>query len=509
MSTPPSDNPSASADVDSEPTLAEGVTAAVDGETSIRCPTCLESVASLGPNCPACDEPLEGRPRLPSLRAPSIPDIPRDSHWLKQHWRPALTLATVGGVLTAGIALRHLAPERYQPPKPKPATTAVAEKSCNTPCWHGEACQQGRCIWRPANNVGHIAFKPTVAGPFELPPRAVDVLPLDSERYATSHLLGVQISNARSGNTLQLVTDAPLAQKLYRINNTFYATAPRRIFVIDAKTTRVLKSIELGSSVGSVALGGGGRRALVSLPRAHAVAVVASEYHAEVARFRLGEDSIGPVAIDDTGKRAVATNGMQPIPGLKASRHANIYGGLYAFNASQLPAHQDRVRTGMMGNPTAVLMLPDATSSFVVLRERNELVPLSFLKSGSVRQQPRIKTCRQPEQFALVRAKRHGLVRCNAGRAIDVVDLVSRRHLRRIPLNARASDMVVSPDGRQAIITLPDDGAGRGALGFLDLQSYNLTLHDLSGEPARVRLTPDGKTAIVISNRKKHVWVVR
>jgi len=481
---------------------------ACDGGSTIACPVCLEDVPMQAEVCSECDEPLITR--LPaSSRPPSIPDMPPDAHWLRQHWRPAITLAAVGGLIGAGIALRHLAPERYRPPQRIHPPAGIAEPVCDAPCWHGEACQLGRCVWRPPNDVGHLPFQPTIAGPFELPSSVVDVLALDAERYAVSFLLGVQITNARTGNVLQLVSDAPLAQRLYRVGDTFYATAPRRIYVVDAKTTRVLKTIEIGSSVGDLAIGGAGRRVLASVPRAHAVAVIATDYHAEVARFFFGEDAVGPVAIDDTGQRAVATNGIVPIPGFKPGGHANVFGALYAFDASRLPSGQDRVRTGMMGNPADVLMLPDSKSSYVVLRERNEIVPIVHLPSGSVRQQKRLKTCSQPEQMALVRAKRRALVRCNAGHAIDVLDLTSHKRVRRIALNARASDMAITPDGKQAIIALPNDGDGTGSVGLLDLETYRLRLLRVSGEPHRIRLAPNGRSAVVMSDRSKRAWVIR
>ena len=71
---------------------------------------------------------------------------------------------------------------------------------------------------------------------------------------------------------LSLVSEAPQSRLLYRVNDVVYVTAPQRVYVVDAATTRFLKTIELGASVGSLSLGAGGRRALVSLPSAHAIA---------------------------------------------------------------------------------------------------------------------------------------------------------------------------------------------------------------------------------------------
>ena len=90
---------------------------------------------------------------------------------------------------------------------------------------------------------------------------------------------------------------------------------------------------------------------------------------------------------------------------------------------------------------------------------------------------------------------------------MDVIDLARRAPLKRIELNARVSDLVVTPDGRQAVLVLPR--GGQGAVGLLDLKTYELTLIELGAEGHRVRLSPDGKTAIVISDRNKTAWALR
>ncbi len=475
---------------------------------TVQCSVCLELIATDAEICPECDEDPVASTRPPSsIRPQSIPDDPPGAGWLRMHWRPLITMTAIGSLIGAGIALRHLAPERYQPPQRIHAPAAVAEPVCDTPCWHGEACTNGKCRWQPPNDVGHLPNTPTIAGPFQLPEDMVDVLPLDAERYATSHLLGVQITDARTGAVLSLVSEAPHAQHLLRVGEVFYATAPRRMYVIDAASTRVLKTVELGGSVRNMTVGAGGRRVLASIPGSRAVAVIATDYHAEVARFFFGEDQVGPVAMDDTGEHALTTNGSLPLPGLKTTHHADLMGAIYAFDPSRLPSNQDRVRTGMGGNPAGILMLPDAKSSYVVLREKSVVVPLDHLPTGTIRQGERIKTCRQPEQIELIRRARRAIVRCNAGHAVDIISLQTHKRVRDIPLNARVSDMLVTPDGNQALLVLPRDG--KGAIGLLDLRTFELKLHELHAEPHRVRISRDGRTALVISDRSKVAWVIR
>ena len=68
------------------------------------------------------------------------------------------------------------------------------------------------------------------------------------------------------------------------------------------------------------------------MPSAHTVAVIATEYHAEIERIQFGDDTVGPLGIDDSGKRALTTTGTVPLPGLP-----NAAGGAaYAFDPGRL-----------------------------------------------------------------------------------------------------------------------------------------------------------------------------
>lgn len=429
-------------------------------------------------------------------------------NWLRTHWRPLVALGVVGSLLGFGLGLRFLAPEAYRTARGSatPGIT-VAEPACDVLCWNGEACELGKCVFHPSNDVGHIPATPIVAGPFALPEDVVDVLALDAERYLVSYMAGVQVTNARTGEVLSLISDAPQSQHLFRVGDSVYASSPQRIYVINAATTAVLKAIEVGSAVSDLALGATGATVVVSLPSARAIAVIHTDYHAEVARFSFEDEHMGAVAIDDDGKRAMTSNGQLPIAGLKPTANALQFGATFAFDPSRLPSQQDRERTGLQGNPVDVMMGPNAATSFVVLRERNEVVPLDYPANETIRQQPPIATCLQPEQIELIRDGRRAIVRCNAGHAVDVIDLARRLPLKRLELNARVSDLVVTPDGRQAVLVLPRDG--QGAVGLLDLATYELKLIELGAEAHRVRLSPDGKTAVIVSDRNKSVWVLR
>lgn len=471
-----------------------------------RCPTCLERITAGSAVCPECGEPTV--PAVPSGGPPSIPDDAPNASWLAMHWRPLVTMGVMTAVVCTGIALRHLAPGRFMPARAGGKAIAAAPPpagACSPGCWTGETCKESKCVWQPPNDVGHVAVKgePTVGGPFPLPRDVSDALPLDAERFAIASLTGIEVRSARTGGVRSLVTDAPQARRLFRVGPALYATAPQRIYVVDPVTTRLLKTIETGSPVGDVTVGASGRRALASLPAAHAVAVLATEYHAEIDRIQFGDDQVGPMGADDTGKRALTTTGQIPLPGLRDPQG----GAAYAFDPSRLASAQDRVRASMVGNPVSLLMTPDGQTSYVVLRAEDALVPLEWQPSGAVRQEARIPTCREPEQIELVRRGRLGVVRCNEGHAIEVFDLSKRELVRHVPFNARVADLAIAPDGKQVIVALPADGAG--FVGLVDLQSFEVKLLPVTAEPTRVRLTPDGSAALVFSDRAKVAWVIR
>jgi DNA-binding beta-propeller fold protein YncE len=473
-------------------------------EPLVRCPTCLEAVPRSAEICPHCDEPTGVLAPPSTSRPASIPADGREPSWFAMHWRPLVTLGAIAALVFCGIALRFLAPNRFLPERAMAARPAVqTSATCAPACWPGEACAAGKCTWLAPNDVGHLPDAPVVSGPFALPKDVSDVLPLDRERFMVAALAGLEIRDARTGEVQSLVSEVPQAKRLTRVGDVVYATGPTRVSVVDAQTSRLRKAIELGSPVASLAVGASGRRVLASLPSAHAVAILATEYHAEIDRILFGDDPVGPVGTDDTGQRALTTTGQVPLAGLRDPAG----GAVYAFDPSRLASEQDRVRASMLGNPVSVLMAPDGTWSFVVLRAEDAIVPLEWLPSGAVGQRERLATCREPEQIELLRRDRRALVRCNEGRALDVVDLEKRKSLRRVGFNARAVDLAISPDGRQAVVALPGDGTGWVAL--VDLDQYLIKLVLLPGEPTRVRLAPDGTAALVFSDRSKAAWVLR
>jgi len=466
-----------------------------------RCLICRELVPALEEICPECDEPIVALP--PSSRG-SVPDDPIGASWIRMHWRPMLAFGGILGVIMAGITLRYLAPGRfYLDPHTTPMGTPTVTVTCESACWSGEACQDGVCVWQRPNGVGHVASRPGIAGPFTLPADVSDAVLLDGERFAIGLLSGVELRSTRTGQALGLVNEAGQTRKLVVVEGAVYAVGPQHIGVLDAEDLHLLKTLEMGAIVSDVTLGANGRRALVSLPGAHAIAILSTELHAELDRIRFGDDNIGPVAVDDTGKRALTTTGSVPLAGLPDQQG----GAAYAFDPSRLASEQDRVRAAMLGNPSSVLMSPDGKTSYVVLRQAAKLTPVEWLTSGTIRQRAAIETCDQPEQLALLRAGRRGVIKCNRGRALQIFDLESGKLLREIPFNAPVSDMIVTPDGEQIIVALPS--ARGSAIGLVDATTFEVEIVPLTEPPSRLRLSRSGDAVLALSDRSKVAWVIR
>ena len=204
---------------------------------------------------------------------------------------------------------------------------------------------------------------------------------------------GLQVHNARTGGVLGLVTDAPQARRLYRVGRVIYATAPQRIYVVDADTTRLLKTLEIGASVGDVAVGASGRRALASLPSAHAVAVLATEY---TPRSTASSSATTPSAPWASTNRQARAHDDRAGPAPRARAAAGR-------RRLRLRPEPPRLRAGPGARvdgrqPRQRADDADGANSYVVLRAEDAIVPLEWQPSGAVRQEARIATCHEPEQ---------------------------------------------------------------------------------------------------------------
>lgn len=478
--------------------------------TRVRCPTCLEIVPSGGTDglCPACEEPLDpalaGARSSSGTRSGSVPDDPPGASWIRLHWRPLLTMGAITGLIMGGITLRYLAPGRLQSvERPAGKVVATPAPQCEDKCWPGEACQEGACVWQKPKEMSHIAAAPSVAGPFDLPKDFSDALLLDDDRFAIALLSGIELRSTKTGQHLELVSEALQTTHLARVGDSVYGLGPAHVSILDAATMHVDKMIDMGAFVGDVTVAPGGRRAFISLPGAHAISIFSTEFNAEIDRIRFGDDNVGAVCVDDAGTRALTVTGTLPLPGLAE----NQGGAVYAFDPSRLGSAQDRIRASMLGNPVAVLAMPTGEKSFALLRARNLLTELEWLPSGAVKRGAKIETCDQPEQIELARRSRTAVVRCNRGRALEVFSLDKLGVVRQIPLSRPVTDMVLSPDGEQAIVTLSGDTDG--AIGFVDLTTFETELIPVNAPLSRIRIAPSGDAILVMSDRVKAAWVIR
>src|SRR5262249_30288627 len=113
-----------------------------------RCPICLERVPVGLEVCIECGEPVANAgPR--SAGEPSIPDDRPGASWLAMHWRPLVTLGAMMSIVVAGVALRYLAPDRFNVGSAKlsSATAVAPAHGCGSSCWNGESCETGKCVW--------------------------------------------------------------------------------------------------------------------------------------------------------------------------------------------------------------------------------------------------------------------------------------------------------------------------------------------------------------------------
>lgn len=100
---------------------------------------------------------------------------------------------------------------------------------------------------------------------------------------------------------------------------------------------------------------------------------------------------------------------------------------------------------------------------------------------------------------------RHLLVACSDAHQADVIDLASRRSVRRVPLGEDPELFDLSADGRTLFVSNEEDGE----LGVIDMASGKRQASvAVGGEPEGVKLSADGKTVYVTSEVASRVQAV-
>jgi PQQ-dependent catabolism-associated beta-propeller protein len=107
-----------------------------------------------------------------------------------------------------------------------------------------------------------------------------------------------------------------------------------------------------------------------------------------------------------------------------------------------------------------------------------------------------VSTCKRPRHMQVAPGTRLLFVACGDSAQADVIDLATRKSLRRMPLGDDPEAFDFSTDGKTIFVSLEDEGA----LGFVDVASGKLTRSTPVGkEPEGVMTSPDGKLVYVTS----------
>ena len=138
-----------------------------------------------------------------------------------------------------------------------------------------------------------------------------------------------------------------------------------------------------------------------------------------------------------------------------------------------------------------------------VSSEKDHAITVLDLKTQAVT--GTIATCKRPRHMQLLPGGTQMLVACGESSQADVIDIATRKSVRRLPFGDDPEAFDLSPDGKTAYVSLEDEGA----LGIVDLASGKLLKSiEVGKEPEGVKATPDGKTVYVTSEVANLVHVI-
>lgn len=116
-----------------------------------------------------------------------------------------------------------------------------------------------------------------------------------------------------------------------------------------------------------------------------------------------------------------------------------------------------------------------------------------------------VATCKRPRHMQLAPGTRHLVVACTESSQADVIDVGTRKSLRRMPLGDDPEAFDFSADGKLLYVSLEDEGA----LGFIDAATGKLVRSTPVGkEPEGVKASADGKLVYVTSEVANMVHAV-
>ena len=146
---------------------------------------------------------------------------------------------------------------------------------------------------------------------------------------------------------------------------------------------------------------------------------------------------------------------------------------------------------------------PALAQTAFVSSEKDHAITVLDLKAQAVT--GTIATCKRPRHMQLLPGGTLMLVACGESSQADVIDVTTRKSVRRLPFGDDPEAFDLSPDGKTAYVSLEDEGA----LGIVDLASGKLLKSiEVGKEPEGVKATPDGKTVYVTSEVANLVHVI-
>jgi PQQ-dependent catabolism-associated beta-propeller protein len=133
---------------------------------------------------------------------------------------------------------------------------------------------------------------------------------------------------------------------------------------------------------------------------------------------------------------------------------------------------------------------------------------LAVIDAATLAVQATVPTCKRPRHMQLLpnaAGAQQLLVACGESHAADLIDVATRKSIRRVPLGDDPEAFDLSPDGKTLYVSNEDEGA----LGFVDVASGKMTKQVPVGkEPEGVRTSLDGKLVYVTSEVANMVHAV-
>lgn len=144
-----------------------------------------------------------------------------------------------------------------------------------------------------------------------------------------------------------------------------------------------------------------------------------------------------------------------------------------------------------------------AQGSIYVSSEKDHAITVLDARTQSVN--GIIATCKRPRHMQLSPDRKLLMVACGDSRQADLIDLVTRKSVRRIGLGDDPEIFDVSPDGRTLYVSNEEDAE----LGIVDIASGKRTGAIRVGEePEGVRMSPDGRRVYVTSEVANLVHII-